>query len=196
MNTRIRVAAVVAALSLALSVSGTTLAGTQTSAGAEDATVTSALTFQGVPATISYGSIVQGKCASYAPFNVDIGNANAGFDLSITATNLTKTAPSATIAVTQRSAKFTLSGSTAGVAKQPNATNDWWLSGSWDASSCGYNMYGWNGTYGTTEQPILSRTGGGTATLTTLAVQLGLSVPVAQAVGAYTGSMTFKFTTP
>lgn len=197
-HSRIRRATLALALTLSLLVPSTALAGTQTGAGSETAVVTSALTFSGVAANIDYGTvaspIVQGACASASPFTVTIGNANAGFDLSVQATALSKTGPSYSIPQAQRTAKFSLGGSTTNVTKQPSASAGVWGTSAWTPADCGASVFSWG--YGTAETPVLTRTGGGTTTNTTVGVQLGLGTTPADPVGTYSGSITFRFATP
>ena len=177
MKTRSRIAALVAALSLVLSVAGSTLADTS----AEQVTILPSQTFAGVPATLVYGGsgVNAGTNADAPTFTVSSGTSDNpnGYKVEASFVTMTKTGdPTKTIATTKHSVKLT-------GTLQPNSTYTAPFNpssyASWTAST-GVSAGLWSST-----QPQA------TADVVNVALRLETTGVVP---GSYTGTATFTFT--
>jgi len=125
------VVAVVAALSLVLSVAGTTLAASQSSTAAETLTVGSQVSVTNVPASLSYGSTIGGATLS-ANLNVEMStNHPTGVTLTLDASDLTRSG-GGTIASTNRLFTFARNNSPfpSGITETHADGSEWSYTGS------------------------------------------------------------------
>jgi hypothetical protein len=171
---RRKIAAIIAALSLALSVPGAALAATASQTANEALTVNSQITLTGLPPNINYGSGLGGETKSSPAFTLTATTNNAaGLKVTWAASNLTS-GSNVIDASSRRLFVPTFTGCTA--ADGFNVI---------PAAPVSYGVAG-------TDKLVCSRTTAGTATLTDVVASVVL--PAAAVPGAYTGTTTFKAT--
>ena len=166
-------AALVAALSLVLSVAGTTLAASQSSSASESLTINSTISLVGVPASLSYGSGLGGETRTAPQFTITATTNNpTGLSGTITASNLTSNGNS--IAATQR--RF--------LASAPNVGEGWTL----DGGSTGWITAPGKAYPGSVMPWFAAAAAGSFSPKLTPSVV----VPVAAVPGTYTGTLTIS----
>jgi hypothetical protein len=187
MNLRRNVVALVAALSLALSVTSAAFATDQSSAVTETLMLNPTSTITGAPTSIAYPSALGGANVVGVPtpagptvMNFTSNNIN-GFKVNIASTDLTSGAN--TIPNNRR--RFAVQSTTACIPGASIPAGFVQVTNYADTTS-GYQMAAASGV----DVTFCTPTGPGTTTLTNFNAKL--AIPAAQAAGAYTGTITFK----
>lgn len=162
-----RLAALVAAVSLAVALPGAVLA----TDVAETLSVNSSLTVTGIPATVAYGAVDPGSTTPTKSFTTNVSG-NSAWELSVTGTDLSAGAGK-TIMKGRRDMQLT--GFTGG-AQTPQLA-------SWTAFDVG--------SLSTTANPEATGPAGDSSFNTDLRVRVPGSAPA----GAYTGTVSFVFST-